>query len=111
MSTSAKMAKIVASPQADYLVELPAHSRLPRLDLGIDWESPWKQFQTSLYDFFKGPRPSKDDNLPPDSVLRARWVRGKFPAKGFLIAGLWHIAAPHLGISSGDGARSCSGAN
>ena len=92
MSSSTKMVKTETSPPPDYLIELPPHSRLPRLDLGIDWESPWKQFQTSLHDFFKGPRPSKDDNLPPGSVLRARWIRGKFPAKGFLAACVWHVA-------------------
>ena len=93
MSASAKMAKIVPSPQMDDLVELPPYSRLPRLDLGIDWESPRQQFQSSLHDFFKGPRPGKDDALPPDAVLRARWIRGRFPASGFLAACVWHVAA------------------
>ncbi len=42
------------------LLELPPHSRLPRLDLGVDWESPWQEFGTSVRDFFTGPRAPKD---------------------------------------------------
>src|SRR5580704_2899287 len=37
-------------------VELPSHSRLPRLDLGVDWGSPWHDFRSSWHDFFRGPR-------------------------------------------------------
>jgi TonB family protein len=80
------------NPVAADLIELPAHSRLPRLDLGIDWESPWREFRTSLHDFVKGPRPAKDVTLPPGSVLRERWIRGRFPAKGFAVACIWQMA-------------------
>jgi TonB family protein len=91
-----RMNTLMKNAATEYLIELPPHSRLPRLDLGIDWESPWTQFRTSLHDFFKGPRPEKDESLPPGSVLRARWIRGKFPAKGFLAACVWHIFAVTL---------------
>ena len=32
-------------------VELASHSRLPRLDLGVDWGSPWHDFRTSVWGF------------------------------------------------------------
>jgi TonB family protein len=69
--------------------ELPPYSRLPRLDLGIDWESPQQEFLTSLRDFFAGPRIPKDDELPTD-VLRIQWIRGKLPGRAFLVSCLWH---------------------
>lgn len=86
------LTKPETSPATHDLIELPAHSRLPRLDLGIDWESPWREFRTSLDDLVKGPRAPKDETLPPGSVLRARWIQGRFPAKGFAAACLWQIA-------------------
>jgi protein TonB len=88
-----RMGTLIKNAATEYLIELPPHSRLPRLDLGIDWESPWTQFQTSLKDFFTGPRPAKDQDPPAGSILRARWISGKFPAKGFLAACVWHVCA------------------
>ena len=73
------------------VVEFSSHSRLPRLDLGIDWEPGWQQFGTSLRDFVSGPRPDKDAVLPPGSVLRGRWIRGRFPISAFGAASVWHI--------------------
>lgn len=82
-----------ARPKSDFLLDLPPDSRLPRLDLAVDWESPWTQFRTSVQDFLSGPRPLDGDSLPPGSVLRARWIQGKFPVKGCVASGVWHIAA------------------
>ncbi|MGD0956695.1 MAG: TonB family protein [Candidatus Acidiferrales bacterium] len=73
--------------------ELPPYSRLPRLDLGIDWESPRHEFVTSLRCFFTGPRPVKDGETPDDRVLRVYWIRGKLPGRAFLASCLWHVLA------------------
>jgi TonB family protein len=75
------------------MVELPPHSRLPRLDLGIDWESPAEEFRTSLWQFFAGPRPLRDGEAPPNDALRIQWIRGKLPGRAFLASSLWHVLA------------------
>jgi TonB family protein len=62
-------------------------------NLGVVWESPWQEFRTSLRDFFVGPHPEKDGDLPPDRPLRVDWVRGRMPARAFLASSLWHVAA------------------
>ncbi|MGD1209809.1 MAG: TonB family protein [Candidatus Acidiferrales bacterium] len=80
-------------PLKGSIEELPPYSRLPRLDLGIDWESPAKEFRTSVWDFFAGPRPLRDSELPPDRVLRVDWIRGKLPGRAFLASCLWHALA------------------
>jgi TonB family protein len=74
-------------------VELPSHSRLPRLDLGVDWGSPWHDFRTSWHDFFRGPRAPQDSELPADSDLRVEWIEGKIPGRAFTASALWHAAA------------------
>jgi TonB family protein len=62
-------------------------------NLGVVWESRWQEFRTSLRDFFVGPHPEKDGDLPPDRPLRVDWVRGRMPARAFLASCLWHVAA------------------
>jgi TonB family protein len=62
-------------------------------NLGVVWESPWQEFWTSLRDFFVGPHPEKDGDLPPDRPLRVDWVRGRMPGRAFLASCLWHVAA------------------
>jgi len=83
-------------PLKGSIEELPPHSRLPRLDLAIDWESPQQEFVTSARAFFAGPRAPKDSDLPEGRPLRVDWVEGKPPAKAFLAACLWHVAAVWL---------------
>src|SRR5271154_4782757 len=73
-------------PSVDSLVELSPHSRLPRLDLGIDWETVREEFPTSLRAVFTGPRPSKDSELPADRIIRAHWIRGRKPGWAFVAA-------------------------
>jgi len=73
-------------------VELPSHSQLPRLDLGVDWGSPWREFRTSCHDFFRGPRVPEDSELPADSALRVEWIEGNFPGRAFTASALWHVA-------------------
>jgi TonB family protein len=77
-------------PLKGSIEELPPHSRLPRLDLAIDWESPQQEFVTSVRDFFSGPRAPKNGELAANRELRVDWVEGKPPAKAFLAACLWH---------------------
>jgi TonB family protein len=74
------------------LIELPPHSRLPRLDLGVDWESPWREFLTSVRDFFTGPRASKESDDTGNSAFRVEWVRGKLSGWAFTASSLWHVA-------------------
>src|SRR5271156_4988824 len=73
-------------------VELPSHSRLPRLDLGVDWGSPWHDFRSSVHDFFRGPRAPENSELPADSDLRVEWIEGKIPGRAFTASVLWHVA-------------------
>ncbi len=56
-------------PPADSLIELEPHSRLPRLDLGIDWESPRAEFISSLRGVVSGPRAPKEAELTKDRGL------------------------------------------
>jgi TonB family protein len=74
------------------LIELSPHSRLPRLDLGVDWESPWREFRTSVRDFFTGPRAPKEGEATGNSAFRVEWVRGKVSGWAFTASSLWHVA-------------------
>lgn len=78
-------------PAPDSLVELPPHSRLPRLDLGVEWESWGEEFRTSLRDVFTGPRAPKDGELSNDPVLRVEWICGRLPGRAFLASCVWHV--------------------
>jgi TonB family protein len=79
-------------PVLEEFVELPSHSRLPRLDLGVDWGSPWDEFRSSWRDFFDGAKAPLASELPADSDLRVDWIEGKVPAKAFGSSVLWHAA-------------------
>jgi TonB family protein len=89
MQTAAQRAPV---PQEEGLIELPPHSRLPRLDLGVDWSSPWQEFRASLKALFTGPRAPKDEETS-NPHLRVDWVRGKFAGRAFAASALWHVAA------------------
>lgn len=82
-----------AEPPLNSLIELPAHSRLPRLDLGVEWESSWDEFRSSLHASLKGPRSPKDEIAAENSVLRVEWVEGEFSPGAFAASALWHVAA------------------
>ena len=71
--------------------ELPVHSRLPRLDLGVDWESPWEEFRSSVRDYFHGPRPTEVADAPQDSQLRVQWVEGRLSRRAFAASFVWHV--------------------
>ena len=73
------------------MAELPVHSRLPRLDLGVDWESPWEEFRSSVRDFFRGPRAAVDADAPQDSQLRVHWIDGHLPRRAFAASFVWHV--------------------
>lgn len=73
--------------------ELPIHARLPRLDLAVDWGSPWDEFRSSVHQFFRGPRAPGYEELPKDSDLQVDWVRDRFAVRSFLAACVWHIIA------------------
>ncbi len=79
-------------PPADSLIELEPHSRLPRLDLGIDWESPRAEFISSLRSVVSGPRAPKEAELTKDRGFHVDWIRGRFPGKAFTASSLWHVA-------------------
>jgi TonB family protein len=78
-------------PLEDQLEELPPHARLPRLDLGIEWESSGEVFRTSLESVLTGPPTPKDWELKRVKVLRIDWVEGKLPGRAFMAASLWHV--------------------
>ena len=71
---------------------LPVHSRLPQLDLGVDWESPWEEFRTSLGSFFLGPRVTRDARAAQNAQFRVAWIEGKVPRRAFVASFLWHVA-------------------
>ena len=73
------------------LIELSPHSRLPRLDLGVDWESPWREFRTSVRDFFTGPRAPRGGKVAGNHAFRVEWVRGKISGWAFTASSLWHV--------------------
>jgi TonB family protein len=79
-------------PVIEEFVELSSHSRLPRLDLGVDWGSPWVEFRSSWRNFFDGSKAPSPSDLPADSDLRVEWIEGKAPVKAFGSAILWHVA-------------------
>jgi TonB family protein len=62
-------------------------------NLGVVWASPWREFGTSVRDFFSGPSPVKESESPTDPVLRVDWIRGRLPGRAFLASSLWHAAA------------------
>jgi TonB family protein len=65
----------------------------PACNLGVVWESPWREFGTSLREFFTGARPAKSSGEGPDNpYLRVQWVRGRVPGRAFAAATLWHVA-------------------
>jgi protein TonB len=76
----------------DFLEELPPHSRLPRLDLGIDWESPGEEFRSSLRQFLSGPRPPTYSEVENTPGFRVDWIRPRLPGRAFLASSLWHVA-------------------
>lgn len=80
------------SPPVDSLIELGPHSRLPRLDLGIDWESPREGFITSLRGVVSGPRAPKEVELTKDRGFHVDWIRCRLPGRAFAASSLWHIA-------------------
>lgn len=82
-----------AAIREDSLVEFSPLGRLPRLDLGIEWGSQWREFGSSVGTFFSGPRAPGESELPDDSDLRVHWIEGKNSPWAFMASSLWHVAA------------------
>ena len=85
----------IANPSEDSVIEFSPHGRLPRLDLGIDWGSPWREFCSSLHGFFCGPRASEESE-PGSFELRVDWVGGKNSPWAFAVSSVWHVIAVTL---------------
>jgi TonB family protein len=81
------------SPLTRALAGLSAPSDSPTLDFAVHWESPWQEFRTSLRAYFTGPRPPRDSEPAPDSVLRVHWVRGNLSGPAYVASSMCHIAA------------------
>ncbi|MGH9572589.1 MAG: hypothetical protein ACRD40_03535, partial [Candidatus Acidiferrales bacterium] len=77
----------------DYVVTAPVHSRLPRLDLGIDWVPRWEEFCTSLRGALTGPKAEGGEAISGGEDLRVEWIRGYRPRSPFLAAVLCHAVA------------------
>jgi TonB family protein len=92
-SFGTKLAPIIppSTESHNSMEELPVHSRLPRLDLGVDWESPWEEFRSSVRDYFHGPRATVDADAPQDSQLRVQWIEGRLPRRAFAASFVWHV--------------------
>jgi TonB family protein len=80
----------------DSVIEFSPHGRLPRLDLGIDWETPWRGFCSSVKDFFSGPRAPRESEPGSPSTLRIDWVGGKNSPWAFAVSSVWHVIAVTL---------------
>lgn len=78
------------------MIELEPHSRLPRLDLGIDWETPREGFIASLRGVVSRPRAPREAELTRDRGFHVDWIRGRLPGKAFTASSLWHIAVTWL---------------
>lgn len=59
---------------------------------GVAWESPWREFRTSLRAFLTGPRPPKSELVSGGPYLRVEWVRGSLPGRALAASTLWHLA-------------------
>ncbi|MFY9753299.1 MAG: TonB family protein [Candidatus Acidiferrales bacterium] len=83
----------IAPPEAppDWLLELPAHSRLPRLDLGVEWISPWEEFRSSWREFFSGTAAPAIEELPTSSPLQPLLAPKKLSAGAWVASSAWHI--------------------
>jgi TonB family protein len=77
----------------DYVIAAPVHSRLPRLDLGIDWVPRWEEFRTSLRDALTGPKPASDGPISGGADLSVEWIRTYRPGSTLFAAILCHAAA------------------
>ncbi|HXA56206.1 MAG TPA: energy transducer TonB [Candidatus Acidoferrum sp.] len=74
------------------------HSRLPRLDLAIDWMPWWEEFRTSWHDALAGPKPEGNEQVSGGDQLRVEWVEGKWSGNAFAAAAVCHVAAIWLMI-------------
>jgi len=77
----------------DYVTTAPVHSRLPRLDLGIDWVPRWEEFRTSLRGALSGPKPDSNEAVSGGDDLRVEWIRGYRPRSPLLLAVVCHAVA------------------
>jgi hypothetical protein len=77
----------------DSLVVASPYSRLPRLDLGIDWGSRWGEFCTSLRDALTGPKPDGHEAVSGGADLRVEWIEGRRSGSTLIVAALFHVAA------------------
>ncbi len=77
----------------DYLVSAPPHSRLPRLDLGIDWTPRWEEFRSSWRGALSGPKPAGNESVSGGEHLRVEWIRAYRPRSPFLVALIFHALA------------------
>jgi TonB family protein len=91
-------AQTAPSARDDGFVEFSPNSRPPRLHFGIDWESPWREFRSSLADFVSGQRVPKSSELPADTDLRVQWIEGRNSPWAFAASSLWHVAAVLIAI-------------
>lgn len=95
-SESDAHAQSAESTVNDSVIEFSPLGRLPRLDLGIEWESGWREFRSSARHFFSGQRAPKNHELTADSDLRVHWIEGKNSPWAFAAASVWHVIAVAL---------------
>jgi TonB family protein len=89
---SSERTRSVSSAGEERLAEFPPpHGRLPRLDLGIEWETPWREFSSSVRGFFSGERAPKAAEIPADSDLRIDWIGGRNSGWAFAASSAWHV--------------------
>ena len=62
------------------------------LAFGVAWESPGRQFGSSLRAFFTGPKPPKVGASSGGQELTIYWIQGKLSGSAFVASSLWHVA-------------------
>jgi TonB family protein len=80
-------------PDASPETPLAQGAKSRALEFGVDWESPWQVFRTSVRDVFWGPRLPKERGAPESPVLRVEWIRSRLPGRALGASCLWHAAA------------------
>ena len=68
-------------PVVEEFVELPSHSRLPRLDLGVDWGSPWNEFVRACEIISMARRRQVPPSCRPIRICASNGSKIKFRAK------------------------------
>lgn len=75
------------------IIEVESRPRSAPVNLGVEWGSRREEFRSSLREFFKGPRPSKNHDGASADALKVAFLEQRWPLRGFLASCAWHVVA------------------